>query len=95
MDFAIVGCGFIAKKHAKAIENVADAKLVAVSDKIPEAMTPYVEEYGVTPYTELDEMLQEKDIDVVCICTPSGLHAPLAVRIAAAKNILYLKNQLL
>ncbi|WHX26166.1 Gfo/Idh/MocA family oxidoreductase [Virgibacillus halodenitrificans] len=92
MDFAIVGCGFIAKKHAKAIENVADAKLVAVSDKIPEAMTPYVEEYGVTPYTELDEMLQEKDIDVVCICTPSGLHAPLAVRIAAAKKHIILEK---
>ncbi len=89
MNFAIVGCGFIAKKHAKAIKETNDANLIAVSDKIPEAMEFYIKEYGVTPYTEIEEMLKDERIDIVCVCTPSGLHAPLAVKIAnAGKHII-------
>lgn len=92
MKFAIIGCGFIAKKHAKAIQNIKDASLVAICDKVPETMEFYKEEYSATPYTELDEMLEKEDIDVVCICTPSGLHAPLAVQVANAKKHIVLEK---
>ncbi|MFC3039862.1 Gfo/Idh/MocA family protein [Virgibacillus xinjiangensis] len=89
MNFAIIGCGFIAKKHAKAIEAVEGATLVAVSDKVPSAMEFYVNEYGVDPYEELDLMLDRDDIDVVSVCTPTGLHAPLAIKAAnAGKHII-------
>lgn len=78
MNFAIVGCGFIAKKHAQAIKNIEDAQLVAVCDRVLGLMEPYVEEYGATPYTDIEEMLKNESIDVVNICTPSGSHAFLA-----------------
>ncbi|RPF58297.1 Gfo/Idh/MocA family protein [Abyssicoccus albus] len=88
MKFGIVGCGFIAKKHAKALSNIEGAEFVAVCDKVEDMMKPYKEEYGVETYTELTDMLQS-DIDVVSICTPSGFHAPLALEIAkAGKHII-------
>ncbi|NAP01767.1 gfo/Idh/MocA family oxidoreductase, partial [Halomonas sp. MG34] len=86
MNFAIIGCGFIAKKHAKAIQEVENANLVAVSDKLSSAMQPYVEEYGAEAYESLDEMLLREDIDVVSVCTPTGLHAPLAIKVANSKK---------
>ncbi|MED1487958.1 Gfo/Idh/MocA family protein [Bacillus smithii] len=86
MNFAIVGCGHIAKKHAEAIQNIEGAKLIAVCDKVPQMMEFYIERYSAKPYTDLTEMLRNDDIDVVCICTPSGLHAPLAVDVANAKK---------
>lgn len=92
MNFAIVGCGFIAKKHAKAIQEVENANLVAVSDKLTTAMEPYVEEYGVAAYEELDQMLLREDIDVVSVCTPTGLHAPLAIKVANAKKHVILEK---
>ncbi|MFC2947710.1 Gfo/Idh/MocA family protein [Virgibacillus sediminis] len=92
MNFAIVGCGFIAKKHAKAIKEAEGAQLVAVCDKFPDAMKLYVEEYGATPYRELTEMLEGENVDVVCICTPSGLHAPIAVQVAEAKKHIVLEK---
>jgi len=78
MNFAIVGCGFIAKKHAVVINNLKEARLVAVCDRIPELMESYVKDYGVTTYAKLEEMLQDDSIDVVNICTPSGTHAVIA-----------------
>ena len=78
MNFAIVGCGFIAKKHANAIQNIEGANLIAVCDRVPELMEPYVDEYGATPYTVLEEMLMNDNVEVLCICTPSGSHAAIA-----------------
>ncbi|WP_067729061.1 Gfo/Idh/MocA family protein [Oceanobacillus damuensis] len=92
MNFAIVGCGFIAKKHAKAIQDVENANLVAVSDKLPTAMEPYVKEYGVEAYEDLDEMLLREDIDVISVCTPTGLHAPLAIKVANANKHVILEK---
>lgn len=92
MNFGIIGCGFIAKKHAKAINEIDGAKLVAVSDKIPEAMEFYVNEYGADAYEDLADMLDRTDVDVVCVCTPTGLHAPLAIQVASAKKHIILEK---
>lgn len=83
MNFAIIGCGFISKKHAQFIEEIKGAKLVAVCDKNPEAMKPFEEDYLATAYTDLEEMLANEKIDIVNICTPSGLHASIAEIVAS------------
>lgn len=80
--YGIVGCGHIAKKHVAAIEATENAQLVAVCDTNPERLTNFVKD-GIKGFTSLEEMLQT-DVDVVCICTPSGLHAQLTVQIAEA-----------
>jgi len=92
MNFAIVGCGFIAKKHAEAIANIDNANLIAVCDKYEEAMIPYIENYGAIGYTELGEMLNICSIDIVCICTPSGLHARIAEEVAKSKKHIVLEK---
>ena len=80
--FAIVGCGFISKKHAEAIEKIENAQLIAVYDMQKEKMKPYVERYNAIPYENFNEMLNNTSIDIVCVCTPSGLHAAQAVEAA-------------
>lgn len=89
MNFAIVGCGFIAKKHATAIEKMLGAQLVAVCDKVDAAMEYYATTYNATSYNDFSEMLMKEEVDVVCICTPSGFHVNLAVEAAeAGKHII-------
>jgi UDP-N-acetyl-2-amino-2-deoxyglucuronate dehydrogenase len=85
-NFAIVGCGHIAKKHAEAITNAEGANLIAVCDMIPENMEYYTEKYGVKAYTNLEELLKVDGLEVVNICTPSGYHAPIAIQVANAKK---------
>ncbi|MDJ0332963.1 Gfo/Idh/MocA family oxidoreductase [Planococcus sp. S3-L1] len=92
MNFAIIGCGFIAKKHALAISNISGANLIAVCDRIPGTMDYYIESYGATPYTDSVEMLKDSLIDIVCICTPSGLHAAITEEVAAAKKHIVLEK---
>ncbi len=91
IGFAIVGCGVIAPTHAKAIEAVDQAQLVACCDIVPEKAKAFAEQWGGIPwYTDYEEMLEKQDdIQAVCVCTPSGLHHPVAIAAAqAGKHIL-------
>lgn len=77
--FAIIGCGRIAQRHAQQINN--KGKLVAVCDVVKEKANQLAGEYKVTPYYNIDELLQhERDVDVISVCTPNGLHAEHSIK---------------
>jgi len=81
LRFGIVGCGVIGPVHAEAIASLPDAQLVSVVDLNPEKAQKLASQYGATPYTHLQHMLDSERVDVVIICTPSGLHGELACQV--------------
>ena len=74
LRFGLVGCGVIGPIHAEAIATLPDAVLAAAADLVPERVQKLTEQYGGTPYTDLARMLKHERLDVVIVCTPSGLH---------------------
>ncbi|SEM65631.1 Predicted dehydrogenase [Mesobacillus persicus] len=86
VNFAIVGCGHIAKKHAEAIQKANGADLLAVCDTDPSKMREFIDLYNIEGYVNLEDLLKNNEVDVVNICTPSGFHASIAVSVAEAKK---------
>jgi UDP-N-acetyl-2-amino-2-deoxyglucuronate dehydrogenase len=82
--FGVVGAGVISSTHAKAIAELPAARLVAVTDVVPERARAFAESYGCDAEPDLDALLARGDIDVVSVCVPSGLHAEVGVQAAAA-----------
>jgi predicted dehydrogenase len=83
INFAIIGCGRIAQRHAEHISNYGN--LVAVCDTVPSAADKLAEKYNAKAYYSSDKMLLDNlDIDVVAICSPNGLHAEHAIKIVNA-----------
>jgi predicted dehydrogenase len=82
--FGIVGAGVIAVMHAAAIATLPDARLVAVTDVAAEAATAFAVARGCAAEPSLDALLARPDVDVVCVCVPSGQHADVGVRAARA-----------
>jgi predicted dehydrogenase len=83
INFAIIGCGRIAQRHAEHISNYGN--LVAVCDTVPSAADKLAEKYNAKAYYSSDKMLLDNlDIDVVVICSPNGLHAEHAIKIVNA-----------
>jgi UDP-N-acetyl-2-amino-2-deoxyglucuronate dehydrogenase len=80
----LVGCGRISKNHFDAVRKVDGLALTAVCDIDAERAARAAEEQGVPAYHSLDEMLRAGDIDVVTICTPSGLHSAHGIAAAQA-----------
>jgi UDP-N-acetyl-2-amino-2-deoxyglucuronate dehydrogenase len=89
LRFGIVGCGVIGPVHAEAISSLPDAQLVAVIDLVPEKAQKLADQYGATSYTQLQDMLDREQVDVVIICTPSGLHGELACQVMrSGRNVI-------
>lgn len=81
ISFGIIGCGVIGPTHAKAISSLFGARLVAVADVVAERAQQLAKMYGATPYANAQEMLERERLDVVDICTPSGVHGELACQV--------------
>ncbi len=82
--FGIIGCGMISRFHARAIDEIRDAKLVACFDTYSTAAEKLAKEVGCRPYSDLDKMLADPDVDVVTIGTPSGAHLEPGLKAAKA-----------
>jgi UDP-N-acetyl-2-amino-2-deoxyglucuronate dehydrogenase len=75
---AVAGCGRISSYHFEAILSFSeDLELIAVCDQNAELLHGISERYQVKGYQDLETLLKEQVPDLLVICTPSGLHAPL------------------
>ena len=84
IDFALVGCGRIAKRHADILGkgHAPGARLVAVCDVVAERARAFGEQYNVPWFTSIEELLSGSQAQVVSVLTPSGMHAENAIEIA-------------
>ena len=77
LNFALVGCGRIAKRHSEllGLNQIDGARLVSVCDIEYSKAKVIGERFNVSSYKDFDEMMENENIDVVAVLTPSGLHA--------------------
>ncbi len=89
VGYAVVGLG-VGRNHVRAAAKAEGGKLVAICDLREERLQAQAELYpGVKTYTSFEEMLKNPEIDVVSICTPSGMHADMAIQaLRAGKHVL-------
>lgn len=86
--FGIVGVGMIAEFHAKALRDMAGARLVASCSRRADAVAGFAGRHGGAAYTDIDAFLAHDGLDVVVICTPSGAHLePCLAAAAAGKHV--------
>ena len=87
MIVAVVGCGRISKNHFDSILHYPrDFQLAAVCDIDSKALNLATKEYNVQGYTDLKDMLSTETLDLIVLCTPSGLH-PSQTVLAAAHGV--------
>lgn len=87
--FGIVGCGMIARFHARAIEKAEGAVLQGACSKSMESAEKFCAVEGVEVYPSFDALLASDDIDAVSICTPSGEHyGQIRAALEAGKHVL-------
>jgi predicted dehydrogenase len=87
----IIGAGGIARSHAKAIANMAGrARLYAVADSDESRAREFAGVFSAPKaYGDYRELLSDREVDMVTICTPNALHSGMAVEaLAAGKAVL-------
>src|SRR6476659_4691220 len=93
-NFGLIGCGMIAGYHAKAINAIPGAKLVAVAERSEDRAKAFATAEGCEWTTDHRQLLARPDIDLVCVTTPSGSHAPLGLDVLRAGKHLVVEKPL-
>ncbi len=89
----IIGCGGIANgKHMPSLHQLDNVEMVAFCDLIEERAVAAKQKYG-TPdakvYTNYKELLEDKSINVVHVCTPNRSHSFITVdALEAGKDVM-------
>lgn len=85
IKIGIVGCGRISQSHFDSINKYKEEiKLAAICDIDDDLLAEHSKKYNVPGYSNIEEMLKNEDINLVSLCTPSGIHPEQTV--LAAKN---------
>ncbi len=73
--WGVIGCGYIAKRFATALQQDKNAKLVAFASSHSGRAKEYAHEFGASHYYEnYDELLSRSDIDVVYVANCTSQH---------------------
>ena len=87
MNFGIIGCGVIAFTHAKALEQLREEGCIlhACCDILEEKADQYAKEHQVPHvYYNYHDLLADRDVDIVCVCVPSGIHGEICIAASEA-----------
>jgi predicted dehydrogenase len=71
---AVVGCGKVAHIHAEALRDIPESDFVAVCGRDPAKARAFADQYGVTPYRRVAEMVGA-GVEAVVVATPHPAHA--------------------
>ena len=91
MNVAIIGSKFMGKAHSNAWKNVVNffdvpikpvLKVACATDK--ESLQAFADNWGWEEIeTDWKKIVERDDIDIIDICVPPNLHAPIAKAAAA------------
>jgi len=85
IKIAVIGCGRISQNHFEAIKkHHNNLELVAVCDNNSLTLEKAASKTGVAGYPRLQALLENTELDLAAICTPSGLHAQQVIQCAQA-----------
>lgn len=81
----VIGCGGRGRGHGRGYAAADGITLVACADPFEESRAAYVGEFDVArSYEDYPEMLEKEDLDVVSVCTWTGMHREMIEAVVAS-----------
>ena len=90
LKVGVIGVGGIAGTHFPGWKASEHSELVGMADPVAPVLARLAKEHGVTKtYENPQDLINDPDIDLIDICTPSAYHAPLAIAaLNAGKHVI-------
>ena len=86
---AVIGIGNMGKNHVRIYHELEETELVAISDLNEDLLIKSKKKYGCNTYTDYKKMLNEEEIDIISIVTPTKTHKDVTLEVIE-KNINFL-----
>lgn len=89
IGFGIIGTSAIIGHHFQSIRELDNCRLIAVASSSPERAAKAAEKYDVKAYGNYRQLIEDREVQAVIICTYSGNHlAPTLLAARAGKHVL-------
>jgi predicted dehydrogenase len=78
----VIGLGWAGRQHMTAYDSSADVDLVGLAGMEVDALQELGDQYGIAAdqrHRDWKDLIQQGELDVISIATPTTLHAPIAV----------------
>ena len=80
IKIGIIGASFAKAAYLPAIKHIDNAEVVAISSARLESAKNCAEEFNIPNYyNNWKKMIDQHKLDLICIATPTDLHAPIAI----------------
>ena len=85
----IAGAGWPGQKHAEGYKAAGGFTVAAVADLIPSRRKALLQQFpGAAEWADANALVEDKTIEVVSVCLPNHLHAPVALAaLKAGKHV--------
>ena len=87
----LIGGGNITETHARAARGVSGVEIAAIYGTNAEKVSQLTRQYGGKPYSDFEQFLDHRPMDLVAIGSPSALHAEQGI--AAARRGLHVLTE--
>ena len=84
VNVAILGAGFMGKMHAECYQNLPNARIIAIGDIESEKASKLAMSCGARAFSNPEELIENKDVDLIDICLPTFLHKKYVIKAARA-----------
>lgn len=76
----VVGLGFAGQTHLKAYQQIPGVEVIALAGQEEDRLQKIADEGNIPHrYADWQDLVARDDLDVVSVCTPTFLHAPVAI----------------
>jgi len=93
IKIGIIGAGFWGRNHARVFNEIKDVEIIAICDIIKERAIEIAKNYNIQyVFTDYKEVLNNKEVDAVSICTPSITHGEVALEAIKKQKDLFIEK---
>lgn len=90
----VIGLGTMGQTHAAAYTQLPNVELIALADLRPDTLNGVLAGLPLKRYHSAEELIADREIDMVDICLPTHLHKQYAMKVIAAKKHLFCEKPL-
>ena len=101
LNVAMIGHGFMGRAHSNAFHQIGhfcessyDLRLKVICGRNQSQLKAMAARWGWKKSSNWEAIVERKDVDVIDICTPNYLHAPIAISAAQAGKIVLCEKPL-
>jgi len=94
IKIGIIGGGFMGKMHANCYRSLQNVRVVGVCDVQQDRAMEIANLTGARIFTNVDELINNKEIDAISIFLPTHLHKELVIKTDQAKKHMFCEKPL-